>query len=323
MRGSDVGAASPEEQVTFACFVGGGPGVPLDQLVSPHQLLAAGPGMVSLPRLSPDLQSFVDVVITSVDNGKAPRSAYGYTRWENAKRGMFQHIPVCDTLAQLTTYFNGGAAEGSTHFGNGRDLAHWLTLGNLLVPFSDVHQYLPIVGAYSPWAQGILNSSGSCAIPWNPVLNGMSGGEINCAYLSVENVARTGTQGMTDPQFNSNVFLRAMGSAYFGYTITPSTQLWHAESDRVNRCSDPGWTGDLEDAAQAAAIAVLNGNYTLLRGVQDNTPAPVPAPVPVPVDPYRELLYSQLQDALAAANDDILRFAVRKQHYDQILASFT
>lgn len=281
---------------------------------------------VSLPRIPDHLQTFVDAVINYVDNGKAPRSAYGYG-YENTKLGMFQHIPVCDTLKQLTDYFNGGASAGSVHFGVDRAESMRLPFGGRAYPFAQVDQYMPIVGAYAPWAQGIINSGGTCAIPWNPVLNGMRSGEPNPAYLSVENVARTGSQGMTDAQFNSNVMLRAMGAAYFGYGITPNTQLWHAEVDRVNRCSDPGWSGDLEDEAQAAAILLLGGWFSGLRaGVPvpapaptPTPPAPAPVPTPTPARDYHADYDAQLRDGYAAAVDDVIRFQVRQQHYRELL----
>jgi hypothetical protein len=95
----------------------------------------------------------------------------------------------------------------------------------------------------------------------------MRSGEPNGAFVSIENVALRGTDGVTAPQFNSNVFLRAYCAAFFGHAINPQTQLWHAEIDQLNRCFDTGWDGALEDAMQDAANRLLRSDVSGLRGV--------------------------------------------------------
>lgn len=221
------------------------------------------------------------------DNGRVPRTAhdYGYAR----KVGLVNHIPVCETLAQLTAYFTGGTAQGSTHFGVDRAEAGWFEHDGWRFPVARVDQYLPIrrTSAYpngvSPWAQGVIARSAFCSIPPADAIAAMRSGEPNGAFHSIENVAMTGEQGVTDAQFNSNVLLRAYLAALDGYAIDPSTQLWHAEIDQLNRCADPGWSGDLEDEMQAAANAVLAGDLSKLRRAERaDAPAP-PPPAPAPV----------------------------------------
>ena len=219
------------------------------------------------------------------DNGLPPRTAhdYGYER----KVGLVNHIPVCDTLDQLTAYFTGGSAQGSTHFGVDRAEAGWLTAGGWTFPVARVDQYLPIRRSAdypqgcSPWAQGVISRSANCAVPPADAISRMRSGEPNGAFHSVENVARTGAQGVTDAQFNSNAVLRAYLAALDGYPITPSTQIWHAEVDQLNRCADPGWSGDLEDEMQAAANALLRNDPSGLRQAR-RVDAPAPGPVPAP-----------------------------------------
>ncbi len=227
-------------------------------------------GAESVP---PVVQAFIDQSVVNVDNGQAPRSPHAYG-WENAKLGVVNHIPVCDTLAQLTAYFNGGSAQGSTHFGVGREHAGDLAWEGRRIPCAPVHQYMPIVGSVAPWAQGAIQTSASCSIRPSPTIRGMRSGEPNGAFVSIENVARQGSDGLTDAQFNANVFLRAYCAAYFGHEITPGTQLWHAEVDQLNRCFDPGWDGALEEAMQEAARQVLRGDIAGLRGVSSEDPAP-------------------------------------------------
>lgn len=190
---------------------------------------AAAPGGGAVPAL---VQAFVDRFVELVDNGTAPRwdHAFGY---EQHKIGVVNHIPVCDTLDQLTAYFNGGAAQGSTHFGVGRQQAGTLDHQGAQIPVAPVHQYMPILGPVAPWAQGLIQTSPTCRIAPSPTIKTMRPGEPNGAFVSIENVARTGAQGVTDPQFNANAFLRAYCAAFFGFAITPLTQLWHSEIDQA------------------------------------------------------------------------------------------
>jgi hypothetical protein len=223
------------------------------------------------------VQAFIDSpFLKYVDNDRAPRwhTAFG---WDHRKAGIVNHIPVCDTLDQLTAYFNGGNATGSTHFGIGRELAGHLEwpvrggagTGRTRIPVAEVHQYLPTVGAVAPWAQGAIRGGNpNCGLRLHPAVAGMRQGEPNGAFISIENVARSGRQGVTDPQFNSNAFLRAWTAAYFDHEIGPATQLWHGEIDTFDRCFDPGWPGDLEDAMQEAARRLLRGDVSGLRAVQ-------------------------------------------------------
>jgi hypothetical protein len=141
----------------------------------------------------------------------------------------------------------------------------------------------------------------------------MHQGEPNGAFISIENVARSGRDGVTDPQFNSNAMIRAYCAAYFGFEITPRTQLWHSEIDQAARCDDPGWDGALEDAMQAAARKLLAGDTSGLRGVtvppRPTPPAPVPPP---PAHDYRATYVAELRGELAAARDDAMRAALRE-----------
>jgi len=212
------------------------------------------------------VRRFIDHFVIDMDNGVAPRwpHAFGY---EQRKIGVVNHIPVCDTLAQLTAYFTGGNAQGSTHFGIGRERAGSLAWDGVSIPCAPVHQYMPIVGPCAPWAQGIIRRSARCPMPPSPTISGMQPGEPNGAFISIENVARAGVDGVTNPQFNSNALLRAYCAGFFGFPITPLTQLWHSELDQRDRCNDPGWDGALEDALQAAARALLAGDLGGLRGV--------------------------------------------------------
>jgi len=249
--------------------------------------------------------AFVDQFVAYVDNGKAPRSAYGfgYTK----KIGLVNHIPVCRTLTQLTNYFNGGAATGSTHFGVGRESAGDLIWGGVAIPCAPVHQYMPIVGPYSPWAQGIIRRSAACAIPPSPTIAGMRSGEPNEAFVSVENVAMSGRDGVTEPQFNSNVMLRAYCAAYFGHAIDPLTQLWHSEIDQKDRCFDPGWSGDLEDAMQDAAKRLLRGDISGLRGTR---PAADTAPSGAAQGAQIALIEKVLRQDWSALQADVARLAL-------------
>lgn len=251
------------------------------------------------------VRAFVERFVLDRDTGVAPRwpHAFGY---EQQKLGVVNHIPVCDTLAQLTAYFNGGSAQGSTHFGFGREQAGTLTWDRVGVPVAPVHQYMPIVGPCAPWAQGRIQTSALCPMPPSPTIRGMRQGEPNGAFISVENVARTGRDGVTAPQFNSNAMIRAYCAAFFGFEVSPLTQLWHSEIDQVTRCDDPGWEGALEDAMQSAARRLLVGDLSGMRGV-------VTEPAPRPAVDYRALYIAELQGSLAAARDDVMRAAVRER----------
>lgn len=174
---------------------------------------------------------------------------------------------------------------------------------------------MPIVGPVAPWAQGVIQTNPICSIPPSPTIGGMRPGEPNGAFVSIENVARTGTQGVTDAQFNANAFLRAYRAAYFGHEITPRTQLWHAEIDQQGRCADPGWDGDLEDAMQEAARKLLTGDITGLRGVSHPAPAPAPQPALQPAPGLTlervqlGLIDKVLRQDWAALRDDAAKLA--------------
>src|SRR5829696_9097178 len=143
------------------------------------------------------VRRFIDHFVIDMDNGVAPRwpHAFGY---EQRKIGVVNHIPVCDTLAQLTAYFTGGNAQGSTHFGIGRERAGSLAWDGVSIPCAPVHQYMPIVGPCAPWAQGIIRRSARCPMPPSPTISGMQPGEPNGAFISIENVARAGVDGVTN-----------------------------------------------------------------------------------------------------------------------------
>ena len=221
----------------------------------------------ALPALPPLMQSFEDrCVLYRPARAGFNLHAYGY---ENHKLGMVQHIPVCDTLQQLTNYFTGGQNTGLTTYGVGRPVFATLDLtaadGSVWrVPFAEVHRYGPLSGAWSPWAQGVVNRGGSCAVPAHPVAAYLGSGVPNGAYDSVENVARTGAQGMTSAQLNSNAMLRAMSAFRWDYEISDDTQVSHAQIDRVNRCFDPGWPAGLEEVAREAARGILRGDLSLM-----------------------------------------------------------
>ena len=274
------------------------------------------PGAAAVP---PIVQAFIDRFVAYMDNGVAPRWPHAFGH-EARKLGVVNHIPVCDTLEQLTTYFNGGSAKGSTHFGIGRETAGTVAANGREVPFATVHQYMPIVGPCSPWAQGLIQTSDQCSWPPTPAIQGMRQGEPNGAFVSIENVARSGRDGLTDVQFNSNAMLRAYCAAYFGFPINPLTQLWHCEIDQKDRCFDPGWSGELEDAMQAAATRLLQGDLSGLRGAAapvvprpTPTPRPAPPPEPTPVVDYKALYVAELRGELAAVREDGMRAAVREK----------
>jgi hypothetical protein len=256
----------------YSSLAGVDPAAPIPAAWVPRPVVAA------LPALPPHIQAWEDAVV-----GYRPaRSgfnlhAYGYER----KLGMCQHIPVCDDLPTLTAYFVGGKNAGLTTYGVGRVLFKTLDLaapdGSVCrVPFAEVHRYGPIgTNTWSPWAQGLVNRGGTCAVPPHPVAAYLGSGVPNGAYDSVENVARIGSQGMTGPQLNSNAMLRAASAFRNGYPINDETQVSHAAIDRINRCFDPGWPAGLEDEARAIARAILAGDLSKLHGaLRLNAPPP-------------------------------------------------
>lgn len=195
-------------------------------------------------------------IVEFVDNGKVPRtqSDYGYID----KIGFVDHIPVCDTIDQLINYFCGGNSQGSVYWGNDRDHAWDWRVGRLLIPMSRVAQFLPLDGV-SPWAQGIIDH------PTAALVKTMRPGEPNGAFDSCENVARTGSQYLTDNQFNSRIFIGAFSAQRNGYAVTPTNILGHFEIDSVNRPQDPGWTGDQYDEIQAATNKLMRGDFSGLK----------------------------------------------------------
>lgn len=198
-------------------------------------------------------------------------SDYGMRQYDNTKLGMVQHIPVTSSLTDLTRYFTSPGAKGATHFGTGRELAGYFNG----IPVAQAHQYLPTVGTLSPWAQGVEEyiDNPSCAIKVPQHLKDLGENAANCAFLSVENCDRGADETqphVTDPQFNTNVLLRAWGAEYFKYPINPETQLWHAEFDPTNKCWDPGWPPELEREMQEAAKSLLINDVSLLKGIRSN-----------------------------------------------------
>lgn len=210
-------------------------------------------------------------VLKYVDNGKAPRwlHNFGYA----LKVGVVNHIPVCKTLKQLTDYFNGGSALGSTHFGVNRGTYRMFEWQGARFPVAEAHQYMPVFGPVAPWAQGVIACGGSCRIQCHPRIGSMRPGEPNGAFVSIENVD-AGQPVPDDAQFNTNVLLRAWAAAANGFDITPDTQLWHSEIDRVDRCGDPPWSGAVEDEMQDAARGILRGDLSGLRAVEGGETVP-------------------------------------------------
>lgn len=219
---------------------------------------------------------WLDLAVDFIDNGLAPRHRHAFGH-ETDKRVMVHHIPVCTTLQQLINYLNGGNALGSYYVGVGRGFHVMLVWGNARIPVSRSVQFMAILGMQSPWAQGITNCAGSCRIQCHPRVHGWRSGEANGDALSVSYVD-AGQPLPDDEQFNASVFWRAWWSSYFSHEISPDTQLWHSEIDRVNRCGDPPWSGDVEDEMQAAAIKLVQGDISGLRAVTfvDDPQPPVP-----------------------------------------------
>lgn len=230
-------------------------------------------------------QAFIDSeAVKFVDNGKAPRWLHD---WGYAKKiGWVDHIPVARTLADLTGYFNGGNALGSTHFGIGRDVFQQMDHAGWRFPVAEVHQYMPIRrnGTYpngcSPWAQGVANRPTADIVATIVPTSGLNG-----AFHSVENVAMAGTDGVPDAQFNSNVLLRAYCASLDEYPIEPRNNLWHSDIDSVNRPLDPGWPISLYEAMLDASRRLQQGDVSGLRSRVALAAPPVPAGPDVrPVD---------------------------------------
>jgi hypothetical protein len=284
---------------------------PYEQIPDDWQPAAGIPALPALPNWLQEFQS--RVVTYKPARAGYNNHAYG---WDFKKAGFVAHIPVCDTLTQLTNFFVGGQNSGLTHYGIGRELDRQLDLiaadGSVWrIPFAPVHNYLPIAGPFSPWAQGIINTTGSCAVPAHPIASRMRSGEPNGAFISAEFVARVGSQGMTDPQFNSGAMLRAMTAIQFNHPINHDTQAWHAGIDRVNRCADTGWPGGyfggLEVASHVAARAVVTGDLSQLRGAtRISTP---PATADWSTEAWRVLVNTRLRN-----EQDILRATVREEY---------
>lgn len=298
---------------------------PLSRLASIARMAASSPEAVGA--LLPDIcKWYTSTCLFNVDNGKPPRSIYGfgYTTYI----GMCNHIPVADgdSLEKLDNYFLGKLAEkpqGSTHGATARAVFVWKQFGSKQFPFAESHIYVPPnPGGPAPWAQGKIRRGTACGVPFGKLASQMSSGEPNEALISWENQALTGSQGVTDAQFNANVTMRAHYSVIYGFPITPDTQTWHAEFDQVDRCFDPGWTGTLEDAMQDAARAIAAGRppEDVLRGGKA-APIPVPPvpppPPPEPVDKLSGLLRGIAlkvltgdRDSLMAAHRDLTRLLV-------------
>lgn len=244
---------------------------------------------MTIPQLA---QAFIDSEhCVWMDNGCPPRNLhdYGYDR----KIAVCQHIPVCETLDDLDAYFCGGWSEGSTHFGVDRALHGELVSGGWHIPVARVSQYMPIrrdasyPSGCSPWAQGVLN------YPTAVLAQGMDSGEPNGAFHSIENVAWTGADGMTDAQFNSNVLLTVYLAGLDEYPIDPEHDLGHFEIDTINRPEDTGWAADLWDARQAAANLLLaNNDPSGLKGAWQEAAAPPSAEASPPISLHESQVVS-------------------------------
>lgn len=213
---------------------------------------------------------WVDQGIKYLGCGKGGSYYAGLPRkWDTQKIGMVQHIPVAPTLESLDNYFCSPNTQGGTHFGIGREFWKTLTFEGFTFPIARTSQYFPTVGNVWPWAQGVINRDNpNCSIKTSPTVRNMLSGEPNGAFLSVENVAWSGKDLLTEPQMNANMLCRAWGADHFKYEINPLTQLWHAEIDTVNRCSDPGWPGELEDYLQEGARRLLRGDLSYLKQLE-------------------------------------------------------
>ncbi|MGD9892299.1 MAG: hypothetical protein AB7R89_28655 [Dehalococcoidia bacterium] len=268
-----------------------------------------------LPALPTHLQTFVDQVIVSKP-ARAAFNSHSYG-WESRKAGFCSHIPVAPSLTALDNYFTSGTNVGLTHWGTGRE---WLRDLEIVaadgavwrIPVARVSQYLPLTGV-SPWSQGRIATSPWCAVAPHRFAWELGSGVVNGAILSNENVAMSGADSLTSPQYNSQVFLRAIGAAYFGYEISPATNIWHAQLDQRDRCFDTGWTGGplggIEIESQPAARALLAGDPSKLRGAV-RISAPPPA-INAQDEAWKALVNTRLRNQA-----DAIRVAVRED-YDQ------
>lgn len=248
--------------------------------------------------VSPMLQAFVKDVVVSLFDGIGAVSDYGLRQYDNMKLGHVQHITAGGgTIISLWDWF-AKSDTGATHFGIERDLRPKpFVWGHLEIPVARVGQFVPTVGRYAPWAQGVRawTDNPNCAIKIPAHLRALPPGAANCAFISTENIARQGSDLVTDPQFNSNVLLRAWVAMYFQMPITPETQLWHAEFDPNNRCHDTGWPASLEDEMQEAARKLVAGDLSGLRGIK--APVPVtPQEKPMTRDEVRNLILAETED---------------------------
>jgi len=269
----------------------------------------------ALPALPAHLQAFSDQVIVSKP-ARAAFNSHSYG-WESRKAGFCSHIPVAPSLQILDNYFTSGTNVGLTHWGTGRE---WLRDLEIVaadgavwrIPIARVSQYLPLTGV-SPWSQGRIATSPACSIAPHRFAWELGSGVVNGALLSNENVAMRGADSLTSPQYNSQVFLRAIGAAYFGYEISPATQIWHAQLDQRDRCFDTGWIGGpfggIEIESQTAARALLAGDPSKLRGAV-RVSAPPPA-LNFQDEAYRALVESRLR------NQRLAVIAAVREDYDQ------
>lgn len=199
-----------------------------------------------------------------MDNGKAPRWYHSFGHDQHL--GFIYHIPVCNTLKQLDNYFNGGNAQGSTHFGIGREIWGYLVWNGWRFPVAETHQYMPIVNT-GPWAQGIVNDAGSCVWTLTPLVRDMRPGEPNGAFLSAECVDAGGAYA-TGAQLNSLALLVAYGAEFDNYSINPDSICGHQRIDRVNRCNDVPWPLEQHDRVRSMALDLLQGNVSTLYNAE-------------------------------------------------------
>lgn len=292
----------------YSALAGVDPGAAL-----PAAWVPRGGAVAALPALPSFIQAWVDAAITYKPARTAfSPHAYGY---DQHKLGNVWHIPVAGSLPALDNWFLSGQMQGLTTFGVGRqklldleitmpDGARWR------VPVAPVSQYGPAIGPWAPYAQGIVHLSGNCALAPHPVFSYLGSGVPNGAAWSWEMVAWSGADGITDPQLNCKTFGMAMSSAYFGHEISPRTEGWHGQIDRVDRCFDPGWAGGpfggIEAESQAAARALLAGDPSLLRGVVRISASP-------PAISWQSEAWSALVHKRLRVQQDAIRAAVRDE----------
>lgn len=234
----------------------GGPKVP-----EVAEAIAAGAWERAAAEATSPAKLFVQSdALVYMDNGLAPRWYHSFGHDHHL--GFIYHIPVCNTLQQLDNYFNGGSAQGATHFGIDRAAWGYLVWNGWRFPVAETHQYMPIVNT-GPWAQGIINDTGNCPWTLTPLVRGMRPGEPNGAFLSAECVD-AGSTYATGAQLNSLALLVAFGTEFDGYSITPDSVCGHQRIDRVNRCGDVPWPLDQHAKVRSLAIDLLQGNVSTL-----------------------------------------------------------